>query len=230
MSYLVDKVSTELDQRVKLRGAGARQWLVIDFADSVLKLPSTGVTKLSLLEGDNLDQLINPATAQFDIAVINLQLAWLDYATVFTALGKILLPGGKLFFATFGPDTLFELRQAWSRHDRYPHVHDFTDLHLLGDQLVRSGFRRPILDADWLGVEFEDIDLLMEDLRLEGFHNISAGRRRTLTGRNRLNAVRHFFPVDAGPAQITFEIVYGFAETAETGGAGIRVNPPQAGQ
>ena len=39
-----------------------------------------------------------------------------------------LKPGGLLMFSTFGPDTLKELRQAWSEVDESPHVSPFMDM------------------------------------------------------------------------------------------------------
>lgn len=228
MSYLLDKVSGELNQRVCLQRPQSGRWLVVDSMDSTLNLPAQDVTRCSVLDGDCIESLLpDVSVAQFDVALVNLQLAWMDYEMAFNMLRELLVPGGKLFFATFGPDTLFQLREAWSSQDELPHVHDFPDLHFLGDQLLRSGFKRPILDADWIGVEFEDIDLLMEDLRVEGFHNVHQQRRRTLTGKNRVHAMRQHFPNDAGPAQITFELIYGYAEIAAEPSAGIRVNPPE---
>jgi SAM-dependent methyltransferase len=227
MSYLLDKVSAELNERVHQQRAQSGRWLVVDSVDSILNLPARDVTRRSVLDGDPLELVSGISTAQFEVALVNLQLAWMDYEMAFNTLRRLLVPGGKLFFSTFGPDTLFQLREAWSRQDDLPHVHDFPDLHLLGDQLLRSGFKRPILDADWLGVEFEDVDLLMEDLRSEGFHNVHRQRRHTLTGKNRVDAMRQHFSKDAGPAQITFELIYGYAEVAEAPNPGIRVNVPE---
>ena len=52
---------------------------------------------------------------------------------------ELLRPGGLVAFSAFGPDTLCELRESWSRIDSRPHVHRFPDMHDLGDGLVRAG-------------------------------------------------------------------------------------------
>ena len=52
---------------------------------------------------------------------------------------RVLAPGGLLMFSTFGPDTLKELRAAFSRVDQHPHVSRFVDLHDIGDILVKRG-------------------------------------------------------------------------------------------
>jgi malonyl-CoA O-methyltransferase len=106
-----------------------------------------------------------------------------------------------------------------------PHVHPFVDMHHLGDALVRRGFRRPILDADWMGVEYEDVDLLLDDLRSEGLYNVAPGRRRTLTGRHRIRQLKQQFQ-DQDTVPMTFELVHGYAEAPQPAGTGIRVSAP----
>ena len=50
---------------------------------------------------------------------------------------------GLILFATFGPDTLRELRAAFAEADGTPHVNPFVDMHDLGDVLVHAGFADP---------------------------------------------------------------------------------------
>ncbi len=223
MAYLFDRINADLEDRIRLAGEPGRRWLTLDFLNSPLRLPGEQVIRYSLLEGDNLQQIQQYSDQRFDAAVINLQLAWTDYVEVFKALHSVLVPGGRLFFCTLGPDTLFELREAWRRVDQIPHVHPFVDLHHLGDKLLRAGFDKPILDADWLGVEYDDLNLLMQDLRNEGLHNVLDQRRKTLTGKARFSRFRDYFESNPGPVQITFELIFGYAEI-KTGG--IKVNPP----
>mgnify|MGYP003346842552 CR=1 FL=1 len=51
-----------------------------------------------------------------------------------------LKPGGMVMFSTFGPDTLRELRQAFLATGGGSRVHEFVDMHDLGDMLVSAGF------------------------------------------------------------------------------------------
>ena len=227
MAYLSDRINAELEDRIQLQGASCKRWLSLDFINSPLLLPGNQHTKLSLIERDTTNDLANLADSELDAAVINLQLAWLDYESVFELVHKTLGPGGRLFFCTLGPDTLIELHEAWSGVDQCPHVHSFTDLHHLGDRLVKTGFQNPILDADWVGVEYQDIDLLMEDLRHEGFHNVLSQRRKTLTGKSRLDRLRNDFNSRPGPVQMTFEFIYGYAEKAPQRAEGIKVDLPR---
>jgi len=48
-------------------------------------------------------------------------------------------------FSTFGPDTLKELRAAFSGVDQHTHVSRFIDLHDIGDILVQRGFADPVM-------------------------------------------------------------------------------------
>ncbi len=86
--------------------------------------------------------------ASFDLVFSNLMLPWCeDIDAVFAEVARVLKPRGLFTFTTFGPDTLVELRAAWRAADDASHVHPFTDMHDLGDGLVRAGFAEPVLDV-----------------------------------------------------------------------------------
>jgi malonyl-CoA O-methyltransferase len=83
--------------------------------------------------------------AGFDLVFSNLMLPWCeDLDAVFDEIARVLRPHGLFTFTTFGPDTLVELRVAWRAADEDSHVHPFTDMHDLGDGLVRAGFAEPV--------------------------------------------------------------------------------------
>ncbi|MCA1938631.1 MAG: methyltransferase domain-containing protein, partial [Dechloromonas sp.] len=74
----------------------------------------------------------------------NLVLHWLDNPLPALAEAhRVLEVGGLLMFSTLGPDTLHELRSAFS--DGYAHTQRFTDMHDLGDMLVECGFSDPVM-------------------------------------------------------------------------------------
>ncbi len=201
--------------------------LLIDFAGAQWDLAAT-ITHLSLLESSPAGD--TDRDADFDAVIICLQPAWLDLDGLWAAALQKLRPGGVLLLCTFGPDTLQEVRWAWSRVDDLPHVHPFIDMHLIGDQLLHCGFVGPIMDMDCITVTYPRAALLYADLRREGFTNILASRRKTLTGRARWRgycAALESLRAAGEPLAITYELIYGIATApAATHSAQVRIAPP----
>ena len=152
--------------------------------------------------------------ASFDLVFSNLMLPWCeDLDTVFTGVARVLAPRGLFTFTTFGPDTLVELRSAWRAADGAPHVHPFTDMHDIGDGLVRAGFSDPVLDVCRYTLTYPDVDALMRDLKAIGSQNAAMGRPRGLTGRQRLRAVESGYEPYRrdGVLPASYEVVFGQA-------------------
>jgi len=158
------------------------------------------------------------ADASVDLVFSNAVLQWsTDLAGSFSECLRVLRPGGLLMFTTFGPDTLKELRAAWAEVDGHSHVSPFTDMHDIGDLLLRSHFAEPVMDAEWLTLTYEDVGGLMGDLKTLGAGNATAGRARGMTGKARLAAMRDAyeqFRVD-GRLPATWEVIYGHAWAPE---------------
>jgi len=152
--------------------------------------------------------------ASVDLIFSNLMLQWCnDLDAVFSEFRRVLAPGGLLSFASFGPDTLHELRNAWRQVDNEVHVSRFIDMHDLGDAMVRSGLAEPVMDVDYFCVTYEDVFGLMRDLKAIGAHNAARGRPRGLTGRGRLRAFAQAYEKHRrdGRLPATWEVVYGQA-------------------
>jgi len=169
-------------------------------------------------------------SASVDIVFSNLMLQWCDPLDhVFAEVRRALKPQGFFAFTTFGPDTLKELRSAWSEGDTtHNHVNRFLDMHDVGDALVRSGLQEPVLDIDRIQLTYTDGLALMRDLKSIGARNATAGRPRSLLGRGRLQRVLEAYEVfrKDGRLPATYEIVYG----AAWGTAGRPATPVQAGE
>ena len=152
--------------------------------------------------------------ASFDMVFSSLMLQWCnDLDAAFSETARVLRPKGIFIFATLGPDTLMELRESWEADDNNTHVNAFMDMHDIGDALVRAGFDAPVLDVERLTLSYEDVYSIMRELKYLGAHNVNAGRRKTLTGKKRmqnmLTAYEQFRQDDRFPA--TYEVVYGHA-------------------
>jgi malonyl-CoA O-methyltransferase len=116
---------------------------------------------------------------------------------------------GLLMFSTLGPDTLAELRRAAGA----ARVHDFADMHDLGDMLVASGFAEPVMDMERLTMVYADGAALLADLRASGQTSARADRARGLAGRGFRTALhaRLAAQLREGKLPISFEVVYGHA-------------------
>lgn len=160
------------------------------------------------------------ADGSFDLVFSNLMLQWcLDLEQAFGELQRVLRPGGLLLFTSFGPDTLRELRESWSRVDGYTHVNAFQDMHDVGDALLRMRFAEPVMDVERLTVTYPDVWRLMRELKQIGAHNVTAGRPRGLTGKTRMQRVVQAYEAfrREGVLPASYEIVNGHAWAAAGG-------------
>jgi malonyl-CoA O-methyltransferase len=150
--------------------------------------------------------------ASVDIVFSSLMLQWCEPLDAALAeVRRVLSPSGFFAFSTFGPDTLSELRAAWAEVDHHTHVNRFIDMHDVGDAISRAGLAEPVLDVDRIELGYPDTLTLMRDLKAIGAHNVTAGRPRTLLGRERLKRMSAAYePLRRGallPA--TYEVIYG---------------------
>jgi len=161
------------------------------------------------------DAMRLPLTAgSVDLVFSSLTLQWCpDLDAVLSGFRQVLAPRGLVNFATFGPDTLVELRTAWAQADGLSHVNQFTDMHDLGDGLVRAGLAEPVLDVERYTLTYPDVYGLMRDLKAIGAHNVNAGRPRGMTGRGRLRAMESAYERyrQEGALPATYEVVFGQA-------------------
>lgn len=126
---------------------------------------------------------------------------------------RVLAPGGLLVFATFGPDTLKELRQSFAQVDGGAHVSPFVDMHDIGDMLVHAGFQHPVMEMEMLTLTYSDLKSLMRDLKGIGAHNALTNRSRGMMGKSawaKLEAAYDAFRRD-GRLPATYEVIYGHA-------------------
>ena len=162
----------------------------------------------------DLDQL--PLAAQsIDLVFANAALQWsVDPPQAFAGITRVLRPGGLLLFSSFGPDTLKELRAAWSAVDGRQHVHDFVDLHDYGDMLMHAGLADPVLDVERMTLTYTDVMQLMHEIKVIGAGNASVSRARGLLGRRRLAeacAAYERFRDPDGRLPVSYEVVHGHA-------------------
>jgi malonyl-CoA O-methyltransferase len=164
-----------------------------------------------------------------DLIFTNLMLQWCNEPdAAFAEIRRVLKPSGFFGFTTFGPDTLKELRAAWSQVDDHEHVSHFLDMHDIGDALARAGLVEPVLDVERVRLTYPDAMGLMRDLKAIGAHNATAGRARGLTGKARMKKMTDAYEAfrQDGRLPATYEVVYG----AAWGAAGRPAAPVVSGE
>ena len=182
---------------------GRPEVIALDFSVPSLRAGRRGFFRKSpkLLCGDLARLPL--ASGTIDLVWSNMALHWVsEPLAAFKELGRVLAPEGLLMFSSLGPDTLKELRVAAGT----TRVHEFIDMHDLGDMLVAAGFSAPVMDMEVLTFLYKDADALLADLRAGGQTNARADRPRGLSGKGFLKKLRA-----AAGARSTFEVVYGHA-------------------
>lgn len=192
----------------------------LDIADSMLKLARQSAPRFF---SRTCYVHANAAYLPFhidsmDIVFCNLMLQWCDDLDfVLSEIQRVIRPGGLFIFSSLGPDTLTELRQSWTLVDEDVHVNAFMDMHDIGDALVRNGLQNPVLSVESITMTYKDAMQLMREIKSIGAQNINNGRRKTLTGKKRLQQMLdHYeaFRVE-GRLPATYEIIYAHAWSAE---------------
>lgn len=161
----------------------------------------------------DMDQLPLRANS-IDMAWSSLALQWVDgLEATFRGVHRVMKPGGLFLFASFGPDTLKELRAASSGIDGHHHVNHFVDMHDVGDALVHAGFSHPVMEMEHLTLTYTELIGLMRDLKAIGAHTVKQEARSGLMGKTvwrRLTENYERFRRE-GRLPATYEVVYGHA-------------------
>ena len=157
------------------------------------------------------------AEGSVDFIFMSLTLLWTnDWLQLLQDCYRVLKPQGMLLFTTFGPDTLKELRHAFTAVDDAEHVHSFVDMHDIGDVLLKAGFENPVMDVEQVQFRYKKLNQLVRDLKLSGCNNLSLARRRSvLTPRQWAQVEEQYVKSATDQLNATFEFVYGHAWIGE---------------
>ena len=160
------------------------------------------------------------ASDSVDLVFSNLTLSWgRDMQAIFTGMRRVMKPGATLVFTCFGPDTLYELKRAWQKMGGHPPVPAFPDMHDVGDELVRAGFREPVMDADHLTLEFPGLHALLAEMEATGITLIGGENWHRAMCENGSDQLSEAYArsQNGNRFPIVFEIIYGTAFAPEEG-------------
>lgn len=155
------------------------------------------------------------AAESFDMVFSSLALPWSnDLRATMCEFARVAKPGALLLFTSFGPGSLQELAQSWRALDGYPHVHQFVDMHDVGDIMLAAGFAQPVVDAETIRMEYRDFRRLLDDLKQSGSSNVDCGRRRGLTTPRQLARLEASYREQGFEKDrfiASYEVIYGHA-------------------
>ncbi|WP_373090693.1 malonyl-ACP O-methyltransferase BioC [Zhongshania sp.] len=129
----------------------------------------------------------------------SLALQWCEnLAGLMFEIERVLQPGGSAVIATLGPNTLHELRSAWSRVDGFVHVNQFAERDDLAAAISGSSLAIEAWDEVVEVMYYDRLSELTRELKSIGAHNVNGGRPSGLTGRQRLEALTQQYEVYRG--------------------------------
>lgn len=148
-----------------------------------------------------------------DLIFSSLAIQWCEnLPALFTEVSRVLRPGGRFLFSTLGPQTLHELRDAWSTVDKYQHVNRFVSYRTLSD-FADQYFDQVTIAEQERVLLYGELRELTTELKGIGAHNISAGRQEGLTGKARIvafkQAYEQFRRSADGKLPATYQVFYG---------------------
>jgi malonyl-CoA O-methyltransferase len=193
---------------------GGMDYIGLDLAEGMLsffngQFQSETTDNLTLLCAD-AEQLPIAENA-IDLIYSNMALQWCeDLNGLLQQCHSCLKSGSYFAFTSLGPDTLFELKQAWQCVDNLIHVNHFIDNRKWQNAIVSNGFEVVHYDKQEVRLQYTTVMELLKELKLLGAHNVNSGQRQSLTAPKRLqallNAYERFSVDDLYPA--TYEVDY----------------------
>ncbi len=144
----------------------------------------------------------------------NLAFQWcFDLDRLFAEIFRVLMPGGKLIFSSFGPRTLSELRSAWATVDDYSHVNRFYPISVISESMLDAGLVECHLESEINDLAYDNVMQLMLELKAIGAHNMTDDRSRGLTGKQMVSRMTAAYQELMTGADIiaTFDVVYACA-------------------
>jgi malonyl-CoA O-methyltransferase len=157
---------------------------------------------------------------KFNLLVSNCVIQWCtDLPRLFKECHRVLTLNGSLFFSSFGPDSLQELKYCTQKISQASHVHDFIDMHEIGDHLLSVHFTDPIVDMEKITTFYPTVKSLLLDLKKIGATNQHKQRTKGLITQNWIKRLEIEYEKLRTPEglPVTWEVVYGHA---------IKTTPP----
>ncbi len=153
--------------------------------------------KTSALVAYGASEKLNLPDNSVDLVFSNLLLQDLPDPRLFLQeCHRVLREGGLVSFSYLGPDTGKELRTLESGVVRMQNLLSPWDMHDMGDALLAERFSDPVMDMEYLTLEYEQANLLLADCDALGLIQ---------------KPLSEVAKEDIFPKKLTLEVVYGHA-------------------
>ena len=125
------------------------------------KLFRTKQNKLKLINADA--QNLPFANQTIDFCYSNLMLPYLANLNQFIReMRRVLRLGGGFCLTGLGVDSFKEIRELGLMSYNFPDMHD------IGDILLNAGFTNPVVDTEYITIEYDSLATLLNEIRLIG--------------------------------------------------------------
>jgi len=147
----------------------------------------------------------------FDCVISSLAIQWAnDIKKVMGEANRVLRNEGKLFFTTFGKDTLKELDSTLTNFGYNGHISNFSEIENIRKLMKKSGFKDIICDTEKISMSYPDLLTLMKKIKNVGGGNKLVTRKKTLNKETLKRASEYYkskFPSDGG-IKASWQIIY----------------------
>jgi malonyl-CoA O-methyltransferase len=184
--------------------------IALDFSTAMLSHARTACGSFPVIPVCADIERLPLADACIDLYWSSLAMQWCDPATALTEAARVLTPGGCAWIATLGPQTLHELRTAFTAVDDDTHVIDFTDLDhwqaaaQAAGLVIQSSAQTPLFDLA------PDLRTLLGNIKAIGARSVGEKRRRRPLGRRNwqaLQAAYEAFRRPDGALPATYDLI-----------------------
>lgn len=210
-SYIKHEIANRLLSRLELMSIQPQKILVLGYADNdyihtlQARFPQALIVK---------SQADTQPDSLFDLIISNSDIHLNENLhQAFEQLSKQLVPNGILLFSSFASQTLQHFARLWRRIDGNPHHNNMIDMHDWGDIIYKTSFETPVIESEIIHFDYENLNLIWQDLRQLNEPLADTKMRKTLTGKYRWV---QFCALISQQPRLSFEVLYGYAKLPNT--------------
>jgi malonyl-CoA O-methyltransferase len=152
------------------------------------------------------------AEGAFHGAICSLVLQWANEPrVVLEEMARVVAPGGSCGLVVLGPETLRELKQAFTAIDDHAHVNDFMPSQQFDATLEAAGFTVIEGQENAISLDCASVQALMDEIKGIGANHVPA-RRQGLTTPSMLARLEAAYPRHGDGIAATWDLIYRIVE------------------